>query len=244
MEDKKPRNEAAGQKQAEVRKEEVAQDTVQKQAKTSELTNKNADYMFHFQKALAKTDLPSERQAEIVAEMTAELKEKQKNGVVANKLYGPVTEKVKELVEAPAKAEANKPQPFWMTALDNGLIMLILFCVMYALLGFFDQKSINTQANGWLTLLVTSVVAGTGLAYFYTALSPEKMAASKHKWLKMFGATGALIIVWLVAYYLVMLVPTEFNRTLSPIAYTILAIIGFGVRYYLKQKLGFKRVTF
>ena len=113
---------------------------------------------------------------------------------------------------------------------------------MYSLMGFFGGNAQTQASGGWITLLTTSVIAGIGLAYFYTAMLPENLNKHKHKWVHMILSTIALIAVWMVVFYLVALIPASINVVLSPIIYAILAVVGFGVRYYLKGKLGFQRV--
>ena len=234
------KNQAASQQQAQVREQEV---TV-RGGKFDGLTKRNEDYLFHLDKALDERGMDYEKKNDILETMYQELKKVQKQGYTATKLYGPVQEKAKELVDGPAKKEAApaQNQKFWVVALDNGLIMFILFCAMYSLMGFFGGNAQTQASGGWLTLLTTLVIAGIGLAYFYTAMLPENLNKHKHKWVHMILSTIALIAVWMVVFYLVALIPASINVVLSPIIYAILAVVGFGVRYYLKGKLGFQRV--
>ena len=51
----------------------------------------------------------------------------------------------------------------WELSLDNGLMMLALFCIMYAFLGMFSKSNQNAANGGIITLIVTSIVAGVGL---------------------------------------------------------------------------------
>lgn len=237
-ESNRQKNAGASKKQAELHKQEV---TV-RGGKFDGLTKRNEDYLFRLSKALDEKGVAYEDKEDTLDTMYAELKEKQKQGITATRLYGTVQERASEIIDGPKKKrEEPKPQKFWVSALDNGLIMLILFCFMYALLGFFGSSKQSQSNGGWITLLTTSVIAGIGLAYFYTAMLPQNLNKHKHKWVHMTLATLVLIIGWMGLFYLVALIPTSINAALNPIVYAIVGVAAFGVRYYLKGKLGFQR---
>ncbi len=89
------------------------------------LTKRNADYMFRFNQALQATKLSTEKKAEIVKNTTAELLEGQKTGKTAKNMYGgDVNAHIKEIVEGP-KRPAGAPDPYWPSALHNGLNFLL-----------------------------------------------------------------------------------------------------------------------
>lgn len=176
--------------------------------------------------------------------MYQELKEKQKQGVVATKLYGTVTEKAELIVNGPKKSEAPTELPkFWILALDNGLIMFIMFCIMYTLLGVFSPKQADVS-GGWITLLATSTIAGVGLAFFYRSMLSARKEKGKKRWIKTLLITLELILIWIVAFGVIAFIPVSINRTMEPIVYAILAGVGYLVRRYLKKKYNFRSVMF
>ena len=168
------RNEKAGQQQ-QARAKEV--EVTMRDGKFSGLTKRNEDYLFHLDKALTEKNYDPEQKEQVLNEMYQELKEKQKQGIVATKLYGTVTEKAELIINGPKKSEAPTELPkFWILALDNGLIMFIMFCIMYTLLGVFSPRQADVS-GGWITLLATSTIAGVGLAFFYRSM----LSARKEK---------------------------------------------------------------
>ena len=151
MAESKRNEKAAQQQQARAKAVEVTM----RDGKFSGLTKRNEDYLFHLDKALTEKNYDPEQKEQVLTEMYQELKEKQKQGVVATKLYGTVTEKAELIVNGPKKSEAPTELPkFWILALDNGLIMFIMFCIMYTLLGVFSPKQADVS-GGWITLLAT-----------------------------------------------------------------------------------------
>lgn len=212
--------------------------------KFSGLTKRNEDYLFHLDKALTEKNYDREQKEQVLTEMYQELKEKQKQGVVATKLYGTVTEKAELIVNGPKKSEAPTELPkFWILALDNGLIMFIMFCIMYTLLGVFSPKQADVS-GGWITLLATSTIAGVGLAFFYRSMLSARKEKGKKRWIKTILITLELILIWIVAFGVIAFIPVSINRTMEPIVYAILAGLGYLVRRYLKKKYNFRSVMF
>ncbi len=240
MAESKRNEKAAQQQQARAKAVEVTM----RDGKFSGLTKRNEDYLFHLDKALTEKNYDPEQKEQVLTEMYQELKEKQKQGVVATKLYGTVTEKAELIVNGPKKSEAPTELPkFWILALDNGLIMFIMFCIMYTLLGVFSPKQADVS-GGWITLLATSTIAGVGLAFFYRSMLSARKEKGKKRWIKTLLITLELILIWIVAFGVIAFIPVSINRTMEPIVYAILAGIGYLVRRYLKKKYNFRSVMF
>ena len=240
MAESKRNEKAAQQQQARAKAVEVTM----RDGKFSGLTKRNEDYLFHLDKALTEKNYDPEQKEQVLTEMYQELKEKQKQGVVATKLYGTVTEKAELIVNGPKKSEAPTELPkFWILALDNGLIMFIMFCIMYTLLGVFSPKQADVS-GGWITLLATSTIAGVGLAFFYRSMLSARKEKGKKRWIKTILITLALILIWIVAFGVIAFIPVSINRTMEPIVYAILAGLGYLVRRYLKKKYNFRSVMF
>ena len=240
MAESKRNEKAAQQQQARAKAVEVTM----RDGKFSGLTKRNEDYLFHLDKALTEKNYDPEQKEQVLTEMYQELKEKQKQGVVATKLYGTVTEKAELIVNGPKKSEAPTELPkFWILALDNGLIMFIMFCIMYTLLGVFSPKQADVSGGG-ITLLATSTIAGVGLAFFYRSMLSARKEKGKKRWIKTILITLELILIWIVAFGVIAFIPVSINRTMEPIVYAILAGLGYLVRRYLKKKYNFRSVMF
>ncbi len=240
MAESKRNEKAAQQQQARAKAVEVTM----RDGKFSGLTKRNEDYLFHLDKALTEKNYDPEQKEQVLTEMYQELKEKQKQWVLATKLYGTVTEKAELIVNGPKKSEAPTELPkFWILALDNGLIMFIMFCIMYTLLGVFSPKQADVS-GGWITLLATSTIAGVGLAFFYRSMLSARKEKGKKRWIKTILITLELILIWIVAFGVIAFIPVSINRTMEPIVYAILAGLGYLVRRYLKKKYNFRSVMF
>lgn len=195
----------------------------------TDLTKKNQDYMFHLEKELDQRKYAQKNEA--LSKVHAELLEKQKTGIVATKLYGPVTKKADEIIAGPKKPA--KIPTLWEMALDNGLMMFALFCAMYAIFGVFSKNSNQTNA-GIITLIATSVVAGIGLGYFYRQMLGQQ---KQRNWGRVILNVIILVAAWMAVFGLVGIIPPSVNVVLPPVAYATLAIIAFAVRIYVKKRL-------
>ena len=240
MAESKRNEKAAQQQQARAKEVEVTM----RDGKFSGLTKRNEDYLFHLDKALTERNYDPEQKEQVLNEMYQELKEKQKQGIVATKLYGTVTEKAELIINGPKKSEAPTELPkFWILALDNGLIMFIMFCIMYTLLDVFSPQQADVS-GGWITLLATSTIAGVGLAFFYRSMLSARKEKGKKRWIKTLLITLELILIWVVAFGIISFIPVSINRTMEPIVYAILAGLGYLVIRYLKKKYNFRSVMF
>ncbi|MEY8662910.1 DUF1129 domain-containing protein [Ligilactobacillus faecis] len=241
MAEESRRNEQAAKRQQERAKE--VQVTV-RDGKFSGLTKRNEDYLFHLDKALTERNYDPEKKEQVLTLMYEELKDKQRQGIVATKLYGTVTEKAEEIVNGPKKEDEPTELPkFWVLALDNGLIMFIMFCIMYTLLGLFSPKQADVS-GGWITLLATSTIAGIGLAFFYRSMLSARKEKGRRRWIRTLLVTLELILIWIVAFGVIAFIPVSINKTMEPIVYAILAGLGYLARRYLKKKFNFRSVMF
>ncbi|MFC6181261.1 DUF1129 domain-containing protein [Lactiplantibacillus daowaiensis] len=227
---KEPRNAQAGAKQIQAAEHPVRED--------SELTKRNGEYMRQMRKALNATSLTGEKKKAALDEMTATLLTEQHKGTTARQLYGTVQERTQEIVEGPKKDPAEQVRAnYWITALDNGLMLFMIFCLMYGAIGFFGKTSSEQAgAQGITAILITSIVGGLGVAKLFDYLQPAKNKKNKvPTWRKILWSVMA-IIAWMMIFTLAAALPTSINPALSAIWYLIIAAIVFVARLWLKRR--------
>lgn len=227
---KTPRNAQAGAKQIQAAERPLRDAT--------ELTKRNDEYIRQMRKSLAETKLTSEKQAAALDEMVQTLLAEQHKGTTARQLYGTVQERTQAIVEGPKKdpqeqAKAN----YWITSLDNGLMLFMIFCLMYGAIGFFSKtQQQNAQgANGITAILVTSIVGGLGVSKLFEYMMPNKKKPKVAMWKKILWSVVA-VIVWMLIFTTTAALPTAMNPSLSPALYLVIAAIVFGFRLWLKRK--------
>ena len=243
MAEEKTAREKNAETQALRKKRQAERELQQTQARLDRyagLTNKNEDYMYKLDKALDEMHYDPAKKDEVIGTMMTELQEKQKQGITAVKLYGPVSQKADEIVNGPKKKEVKRGngvnQTFLEAALDNGTMMFTLFCLMFALIGLFSKKEAQAASSGWLTVVLISVITGVTMAVFTTSLSKYNTKG----WVKITTALATLVVMWLFMFIIISLVPQSINPPLPGIVYFILATVGYFVRFFVKKKFNFR----
>lgn len=205
--------------------------------KKTELTKRNADFMYRLRKEVKESKLNDQERSEALIDTETRLLEAQKTGKTAKQLFGTPTERLKEIVEGPKKAKTEaQNNNMWIRALDNALIFAALFAAMYAIMMLIQPASIKATPgpSGILAILLTSIVGGIGMAYVYRVLGPEQKTRPS-MW-KQAGIAVVAILLWIVFYMSFAMLPNAINPTLPIYGYVILAVAAFGGRWYLRRK--------
>ncbi|MFD1421493.1 DUF1129 domain-containing protein [Lactiplantibacillus songbeiensis] len=237
---KQPRNAQAGAKQIQAAEHPLRD--------ASELTKRNDEYMRQMRKALNATDLTGDKKKAALDEMMTTLLAEQHKGTTARQLYGTVQERVQAIIEGPKKDPAQQAQAnYWVTALDNGLMLFMIFCLMYGAIALFNKgpHAYGSQngANGITAILVTSIVGGLGVAKLFQYLQPAKGKKKVPMWRKIFWSILA-VIVWMMVFTLTAALPKGMNPSLNGIVYLVLAAIVFGIRLWLKRRFNIANSMF
>ncbi len=224
------KNQAAAARQKAVREERMHEE---RSGHFAGLTKRNREYLFKIEKELTAQGYPAEKRTAAIEQMKNELQQRQREGMTAAKLYGPIKQHAQEIIAGPKKEP--QPQKFWEAALDNGLIMFMMFCVMYALIEAFGGKKAVGTNGGILTIVIISVISGCGLGYFYQMMTPVNGKRPKIKWVRTILLLVVLMAVWMVAYGFVAQIGGPLNITMPWFVYVILGVLGWGARYVLKN---------
>ncbi|CCI84335.1 hypothetical protein FC52_GL001335 [Lactobacillus pasteurii DSM 23907 = CRBIP 24.76] len=199
----------------------------------SMLSNKNADYVFRLQKELeTQGKLTADAAFAKIADLLPEIVIAQRKGQPANSLFN-ASPKVKadELLHpyVPPKETA-----FWQKAVDNALLMIVIFTGLYGVMGLFDTKN-TTGQNGILVILVVSTLFGISMAKYNEWLDPAKGA--RPQVLKMILISLAFIL-GLVAIIWLLTLPglSMLNPVLPGMVYLIIAVATYGIRYWFRKQ--------
>ncbi|AVK61262.1 DUF1129 domain-containing protein [Lactobacillus sp. CBA3605] len=226
---KEPRNAQAGAKQIQAAEQPLRDAT--------ELTKRNDEYMRQMRKSLSATTLSSDKQKAALDEMLATLLAEQHKGTTARQLYGTVQEQTQAIIDGPKKDPADQAHAnYWITALDNGLMLFMIFCLMYGAIGFFGSNATkgSAGANGITAIVVTSAIGGLGVAKLFEYLAPGKNKKVA-MWRKILWSVMA-VIVWMLIFTTAASLPTNLNPALPAIVYLVMAVIVFFLRMWLKRR--------
>ncbi|MTV82228.1 DUF1129 domain-containing protein [Secundilactobacillus folii] len=207
------------------------------------LTKRNADYMFRFNQALQATKLTPEKKAEIVQSTVTEIKAAQKTGKTARNLYGnDVDAHVKEIVEGP-KRPADADDPYWPSALYNGLTFFTIFSLMFGIMYLISpQTQKGSQPVGLTAILLSAVIAGLALPAIPRMFDSKR----EHKyslWVRI-PLVLLFMVVWLLLFYLMAYLPFYLNPVLTAWPQIILGLLSGLGSWYVKRQFDLRQGFF
>lgn len=212
-----------------------------------QLKKRNSDYIFKLRKQLFGK-VTVERQEEALNEILPKLIEGQKAGKNANQIYGTVQECANKIIEGPKKEV--KPLKKWQIWLDNTLILFTVLSGFSALMSFIPSKNPEaSQGMMRITSLVISAMIGGLVFYFFNKyIYQYDLPGADKKKKPSFGKQMLImalgIILWMFGMNAAMLLPSIINPILPSIVLIILAAISYGIRYYLRKKIGYTGTFF
>lgn len=200
-------------------------------------TKRNEDFMFRLTKELNENDkLSEEKKEEALQDTKLRLLEGQLKGETAKQIYGTPTDRVKEIIEGPKKAPVETK--YWMKALDNGMVFLMIFALLFGIMMIFQPKSVTSEPGpaGITAMLAISIIGGACAPFLTDRLQPTSKKKERQSIWKTIGMATGMILVWMVAYMLFSSLPQSLNPILPFEAYLVLAAVLFVVRMWFKRR--------
>lgn len=241
--DNKERNAAASQAQQEKLKNKSnsgLDEESLKQADPKELrkklSNKNSDYVFRLEKFLLDSENFSMTQVEpAIDQILPEIIVAQRKGIPASTLYQKSpSEKAREIAHPEPKSPEK--QSFWLLALDNALLYLALFGVLYGIVQLTSNgKQQQNGSLGLLTLIVMVAALGMAMAYYTNWMVTPKSKRTATWKVVLYGFI-ALMVLFLWVTFSSLPAIKMINPILNPWAEIIIAAIAFVVRYFVRRK--------
>lgn len=175
---------------------------------SKKLSNKNAEYVFKLNKRLLDDGFKEEEAKEVIDGMLPEMIDNQIKGIPANQLYGPVTQKAKEIAHPVKKP---KKTPFWGLWIDTALLFFALFGLLYGVVALTSKKTDPNNQTGILTLIVLSLMWGALLTWFNNQMRMPK--SERPGWGKTIGYLALGLVLMFVFLGAMAFVPTTINPT-------------------------------
>ena len=206
---------------------------------SKKLSNKNAEYVFKLNKRLLDDGFKEEEAKEVIDGMLPEMIDNQIKGIPANQLYGPVTQKAKEIAHPVKKP---KKTPFWGLWIDTALLFFALFGLLYGVVALTSKKTDPNNQTGILTLIVLSLMWGALLTWFNNQMRMPK--SERPGWGKTIGYLALGLVLMFVFLGAMAFVPTTINPTLNAVGYFVAAVVAYGIRFAFRRYMGIKEKTF
>ncbi|HIY92939.1 DUF1129 family protein [Companilactobacillus sp. HBUAS56275] len=245
-EDLREKNKKAAEKQKVAsakneKKEEVTSQIYSADADdlSKKLSNKNAEYVFKLNKHLLDDGFKEEEAKEVIDGLLPEMIDNQIKGIPANQLYGPVTQKAKEIAHPVKKP---KKTPFWGLWIDTALLFFALFGLLYGVVALTSKKTDPNNQTGILTLIVLSLMWGALLTWFNNQMRLPK--SERPGWGKTIGYLALGLVLMFIFLGAMAFVPTTINPTLNAVGYFVAAVVAYGIRFAFRRYMGIKEKTF
>ena len=211
------------------------------------LKKRNEEYIYKLRKQL-RGRVTMEDQEAALHEILPALIKGQQTGQTAVQLFG----SVQECAERIAKGPEEKPVAIkkWQMWLDNTLILFTVLAGFSAVMGIVPTKNPTaSQSMMSITSLVVSSMAGGLVFYFFNKYIyqydlPGADKSKKPKLGKQMLIMGLGILIWYFAMQAAMFLPKYLNPKLPATVLVILAFATYGIRYYMRKKIGYTSAMF
>lgn len=210
---------------------------VEKHKGNQTFTKRNEDFMFRLTKELNANDkLSDEKKQEALQDTKLRLLQGQLKGETAKQIYGTPTDRMKEIIEGPKKAPVETK--YWMKVLDNAMVFLMIFALMFGIMLIMQPKSIAQEPGpaGITAMLAISVIGGACAPFLTDRLQPGASKKKHQSIWKTIGMATGMILVWMVAYMAFSALPESLNPVLPFEAYFVIAAVLFVFRLWFKRR--------
>ncbi|AMV60423.1 Integral membrane protein [Pediococcus damnosus] len=199
-------------------------------------TKRNEDFMFRLKRELKTSKLSDEKKNEALLETESRLLEGQLKGETAKQIYGTPTDRVKGIIAGPKKAPVETK--YWMKVLDNSMVFLMIFSLMFGIMMIAQPKSIAEQPGpaGITAMVAISLIGGACAPFLTDRLQPTSKTKERSSIWKTIAMATGMILVWMVAYMAFSSLPAAVNPVLPYEVYLAMAVALFFVRMWFKRR--------
>lgn len=213
------------------------------QFNTAGLTRKNEEFMYQLNKQLDAQGAKADKKQEMIDQTISQLKAGQRSGKTAKQMFGTPTKHAHELLHPQKGTTGHELSSFGLLFVDNSLMFMAIFALMYGLLAFFspdafaDQKRVGTA--GITAMIIIALTGGAAFAYMAKATQPVKNKKTG-RWVrkplgKRFLYIALAFVVWLGIYFLCSFLPNVINPQMNKWAYVIIGVVAFAGDLYFRR---------
>lgn len=211
----------------------------------SQLTKKNADYIFNLNRKLVNFKMPEVDRESKINEMMQTIIEEQGKGKTARALYGTVRDQARYIAadyvgdkaDAALTVDDGEVSEDWKLYIDGALLIGGVYSIVTGLT-YFMSDTPELVGTGWFTLLMNFVLGG--LVMLAVAKNVPRQG-QKGGFLRYFLVSFVAILLWVIAMALITaFIPAGFNAMLPGWAILVIGIIALVAKWYLKKRLNIK----
>ncbi|EFR45014.1 DUF1129 domain-containing protein [Streptococcus pseudoporcinus] len=208
-----------------------------------QLTKKNQEFIHIATNRLIQDGKSDQEIKDILEETVPTILEKQRQGIPARTFLGAPTAWAASFTEKPRSkdgktvdTEPKNTNP-WLMWLDTSLIFIGVVALLNGLMTFFNPAS-KVNGTGLLSLLALGFGGGASMyaTYHFVYRHMNKPKNQRPGWVKIIGALGLAMLIWVSLYSATAYLPQSLNPQLPPFVLLILGALAITLRYYLKRK--------
>ncbi|VTS14489.1 membrane protein [Streptococcus pseudoporcinus] len=208
-----------------------------------QLTKKNQEFIHIATNRLIQDGKSDQEIKDILEETVPTILEKQRQGIPARTFLGAPTAWAASFTEKPRSkdgktvdTEPKNTNP-WLMWLDTSLIFIGVVALLNGLMTFFNPVS-KVNGTGLLSLLALGFGGGASMyaTYHFVYRHMNKPKNQRPGWIKIIGALGLAMLIWVSLYSATAYLPQSLNPQLPPFVLLILGALAITLRYYLKRK--------
>lgn len=240
MDEQQPRNAAAGAVQQQHQKAEVK--TLADQLTAAGLTRKNHDYVMQLNKQLRRQGANDDQVKPWLTETIEKIVAAQTTGQTATNLLGTPTAYAQSLIHPQTTTESRvtSSNP-WLLAIDNALMFLAIFAIMFGVMSLIDPKSANLNGTSGITaIILVSIVGGALFGVITKLMAPIKDPETGKRLGLPIWVRVILVLVgfmaWIGIYGLTAVMNGAYNPHLNGWIYIVIAVIAFVGDMYFRRK--------
>ncbi|GAP02548.1 uncharacterized membrane-bound protein conserved in bacteria [Fructobacillus pseudoficulneus] len=202
----------------------------------SQLSKKNQDFMFRFQKGMAETDkLDDEQKQEIIQAVANRLYTGQKAGQTAAQIYGSPATLLQKYLNPARLAKKFHDYSFTFLAADTALVLIMFLSGFFAITMGLGKSSAQSEGLGVLSVLLLSIWGGVIYTLAMQRLVPNPKAEQTKKKLPTWLLLIVVAVLWIVGFSAFLLIPAAINPTLPLFGYVVMLALSW-LAYLLNRK--------
>ncbi|RAV81375.1 DUF1129 domain-containing protein [Aerococcus loyolae] len=224
--------------QAAQRQAQLEEFEAENKALYPQLTKRNKEFVFQFEKAIKDKDLRGRNKTEVLHEVLTTLVAKQGSGQTAQQLFGQPYQYAEALEKQPTAKELA-PAPFWMHWVEGALFVGGLFSIIAGMSALLSNNQANSAtAFGPAALLVNFVMGGLAMAVL-NQYSPDMSQEKGKRGIGRYILLSVLVVgLWmLILVGALAVLPASWNAALPPFAYLAIGALAFLARWWFQGQL-------
>ncbi|GAO99980.1 DUF1129 family protein [Fructobacillus ficulneus] len=201
-----------------------------------QLSKKNQDFIFRFNKALNENDkLNDEQKAAAIDEVTTKLAAGQKTGQTAAQLYGSPVALVQKYANPTRLAKKFHEYSFGFLATDTALVLIMFLAGFFAITMSIGKSSSESEGIGLTSIILLAFWGGAIYTMAMRRLVPGPANQNGKKQMPTWLMLIIVALLWVCGFTAFIFVPAAVNPILPTFGYVVVFALAW-LAYLLNRR--------